>query len=133
MKKLIATTILSFLFFANPILAQTGNTHIGSTGIGTAFKNAKEVAEQGSFDNDATFDSMAGDIIQLALSVLGVLFVVFMIYAGYLWLTAAGNEQKVAKAKKIIFQSIIGLVLVIAAYTITYFIVSTFENQVNLN
>ncbi len=67
--------------------------------IGTAFKNAKEVAEQGSFDNDATFDSMAGDIIQLALSVLGVLFVVFMIYAGYLWLTAAGNEQKVAKQK----------------------------------
>jgi len=133
MKKLIATTILSFLFFANPILAQTGNTKIGSTGIGTAFENAKEVAEQGSFDNDATFDSMAGDIIQLALSVLGVLFVVFMIYAGYLWLTAAGNEQKVAKAKRIIFQSIIGLVLVIAAYTITYFIVSTFENQVNLN
>jgi len=133
MKKLIATTILSFLFFANPILAQTGNTQIGSTGIGTAFENAKEVAEQGSFDNDATFDSMAGDIIQLALSVLGVLFVVFMIYAGYLWLTAAGNEQKVAKAKRIIFQSIIGLVLVIAAYTITYFIVSTFENQVNLN
>ena len=133
MKKLIATTILSFLFFANPILAQTENTKIGSTGIGTAFENAKEVAKQGSFDNDATFDSMAGDIIQLALSVLGVLFVVFMIYAGYLWLTAAGNEQKVAKAKRIIFQSIIGLVLVIAAYTITYFIVSTFENQVNLN
>ncbi len=133
MKKIITTTILSFLFFVHPILAQTGNTQTGPTGIGTAFENAKEVAEQGSFDKTVTFDNMAGDIIQLALSILGVLFVIFMIYAGYLWLTAAGNEQKVSKAKRIIFQSIIGLVLVIAAYTITYFIVSTFENQVNLN
>jgi hypothetical protein len=101
-------------------------------GIGAAFPNVEKVAEEGSFNNTVSINSMAGDIIQLALSILGVLFVVFMIHAGYLWLTAAGNEQRVDKAKKIIFESIIGLVIVIAAYAITYFIVEAFKGQVNL-
>lgn len=100
-------------------------------GINSAFDNAKTVASSSGYAGQ-TFDNLAGDIIRLVLSILGVLFVVFMIYAGFLWLTAAGNEKRVDKAKTIIFESIIGLVVVIAAYAITFFIVAAFKGQIKL-
>lgn len=124
LKKISAYLFLFFLFFPLLTTAQEG-------GIGSAFTNAKEVADKSGYNYDKTFNNLASDIIQLALSVLGTLFVVFIIYAGFLWLTAAGNDQRVEKAKKIIFESIIGLVIVIAAYAITYFIVSAFKGQIN--
>ena len=60
-----------------------------------------------------------GGIIRAVLSVIGVLFLVLTIYAGFLWMTAAGNEDKVSTAKKIITSSMIGLVIIAAAYGIT--------------
>ena len=45
-----------------------------------------------------------------------------MIYAGILWMTSQGNEQQVAKAKDMLINGIIGLIIVFAAYTITSFI-----------
>jgi len=65
-------------------------------------------------------------IIQIVLSFLGVLFLGFMVYAGFTWMTAAGNEQKAEKAKEIVIESVIGLIIVIAAYAITSFIYSYF-------
>lgn len=105
--------------------------NIYAQGLKDAFSNMKEAAKDGSYkETDINF--LASDIVQLVLSVLGVLFVVFMIYAGYLWLTAAGNEQRVSRAKTIIFQSILGLVIVIGAYAISYFVIYVFKSQVNL-
>lgn len=60
------------------------------------------------------------NIIQIVLSFLGVVFVVLMFKAGISWMTADGNEEKVTKAKTTIINLIIGLVLVFAAYIITY-------------
>jgi hypothetical protein len=45
-----------------------------------------------------------------------------MIYAGILWMTAEGNDQQVAKAKSLLINSIIGIIIVFAAYAITSFI-----------
>jgi hypothetical protein len=45
-----------------------------------------------------------------------------MLYAGYNWMTAAGDEQKVEKAKDTITRAIIGIIITVSAYAITYFI-----------
>ena len=45
-----------------------------------------------------------------------------IIYGGILWMTAMGKENQVEKAKNIIIQAVIGLVIVLAAYAITSFI-----------
>ena len=50
---------------------------------------------------------------------MGVVFLILMIYGGYLWMLARGNEQEVEKAKNIIQNALIGLVIVLAAYAIT--------------
>jgi hypothetical protein len=62
-------------------------------------------------------------VIKILLSFLGVIFVILTIYAGYLWMTSAGNEEKISKAKKIMAAAVIGLTIVISAYGITIFVI----------
>ena len=65
-----------------------------------------------------------GQIILSLLSLLGVIFLGLMIYGGLLWMTAEGKEERVEKAKKILTGSITGLIIVLAAYAISYFAIS---------
>lgn len=87
----------------------------------------KVAGNEGAGYNIAKSDPTAvvGVIIQAALGFVGVIFMLLMIYAGYLWMTARGNEEDVAKAKKIITASIIGLIIVVSAYAISYLVIFT--------
>jgi len=71
-------------------------------------------------------ERIIGRGIQFVISFLGILFLGFMIYAGILWMTASGDEKKVEKATGIIKQAIIGIIVVMAAYAITYFVMANF-------
>jgi hypothetical protein len=59
-------------------------------------------------------------IIRAVLGLLGTIFLVLTIYAGFLWMTAAGNEDKVTKAKKLLFDGVIGIAIILTAYSITW-------------
>lgn len=61
-------------------------------------------------------------IINVFLGVLGIVFVVLIIYAGYLWMTSAGSEEKTRKAKNILTNSAIGLAIILSAWAITRFV-----------
>jgi hypothetical protein len=65
-----------------------------------------------------------GSIINVALSLLGIIVLVIIIYGGFLWMTAGGNDEKVGEAKKWIFGGIIGLVIILSAYAIASFVIS---------
>ena len=93
-----------------------------------AFNISGEVAGN-SYETNRNIYLVLGDIIAVILSLIGAVFTIFIIYAGYLWLTAAGNEQKVDKAKSILKQSIIGLVVILGAYAISYFMIQIFNSQ----
>lgn len=60
--------------------------------------------------------------ITFILGLLGVIFLVLTIYGGITWMTAGGNETQVKTAKSIISRAAIGLIIVVSAYAITYFI-----------
>ena len=64
----------------------------------------------------------AARIINYALGLVGTLFVVLIVYAGYLWMTAGGEEQQIEKAKSYLKNGVIGLVIVLAAVSITLFV-----------
>ncbi len=63
-----------------------------------------------------------GKIVGAILSFVGVIFLILMIYGGFTWMMARGNEQEVAKAKEIITNAVIGLIVVLSAYAITAYI-----------
>jgi len=65
-----------------------------------------------------------GKIIQGLLSLLGIIFIAYTIYAGYLWMTARGKEETIEKAKAIIRGSIVGIIVVLGAYAITAFVLT---------
>ena len=68
------------------------------------------------------FQTKIGQVIGLVLSFIGVVFLILMIYAGIIWMTSQGNDQNITKAKDLIISSIVGLIIVLAAYAITSFI-----------
>ena len=47
---------------------------------------------------------IAADLINQAIGLLGILAVGIILYAGLVWMTAGGNDEKIAKAKKLLFQ-----------------------------
>ena len=71
---------------------------------------------------ETTFASILGMIVQALLGFLGILFVILIIYGGFLWMTAGGEEEQIKKAKKLITNSVIGLAIVLGAFILTYFI-----------
>lgn len=73
-------------------------------------------------DDATSLAETIGLIVNLFLGMLGIIFVVLMVYAGYNWMTAMGDEKKVDKAKDTIKSSIIGLILIISAYALWAFI-----------
>jgi hypothetical protein len=83
--------------------------------------------------NDGLDDSLGstnlqetiGNIINVALSLLGVVAVVIILIGGFKWMTAGGSEEKVAEARKQIFQGIIGLGIILSAWAITIFVLNS--------
>jgi len=76
-----------------------------------------------SYDSKTNFlATKAGLIISVVLSLVGVIFLILMIYAGILWMTASGNEQQISKAKGLLVNAIIGLIVVLSAYALTNFL-----------
>lgn len=69
-------------------------------------------------------EEVVGQLISYLMGAMAVVFFVLMVYGGWLWLTASGNEEQITKAKKLITEAIIGLAIIFAAYAITYFVVS---------
>ncbi len=90
-------------------------------------KMASDAAEKAGYEtNSVTQTTLAetiGLVVKATLSMVGVIFLLLMFYAGYLWMTARGEEEMTKKAQKIIISSVIGLIIVVASYTVTNFIV----------
>lgn len=120
MKKIILLIIFSLALFA-PVfvvraveaLPQDTITDTGKVAGAAGYARADEFS----------VSRTVGSIIKVALSLIGTIFLGLTIYAGYLWMTAAGNEKSVETATSILKAAVIGLVLVLAGYGLTTFVV----------
>ncbi len=68
---------------------------------------------------------IAARIIRVALGFLGIIALGIVLYGGFVWMTSAGNEEKIATAKKILTNGLIGLVIIIMAFGITQYVLNT--------
>lgn len=64
-------------------------------------------------------------IIRLFLGFLGMIFLVIVVYAGFCWMTAGGNAEQVTEAKELIKNAVIGLAVILLAYSITLLVTET--------
>ncbi len=72
--------------------------------------------------NETSFASILGLVVSAFLSLLGIIFVILMVYAGHNWMTAAGNEEKLKKAQETLWRAVIGLIIIIGAWAIWQFV-----------
>lgn len=72
--------------------------------------------------SEFTLAEIIGAAISAALALIGAIFLSLMLYAGYHWMTARGEEEKVEKAKDTINRAIVGLIIVVGAYAIWRFV-----------
>ena len=99
------------------------------TGIDKAFNTdpgapLNAIAIKGAgYNTSATFQTIIGAVLTMALGLMGVIFLVLAVYSGYNWMMARGNEEMVEKSKKTLTNAIIGIVVVLSAYLISRFVV----------
>ncbi|HEX9664390.1 MAG TPA: hypothetical protein VGA49_01060, partial [Patescibacteria group bacterium] len=124
---LLITSLLLVLFFIPPVMAQNDEEPSGllqevSSPLGDA-------ATRAGFQTggEAVLETTTGRIIGVFLGFLGVIALVLVLYAGFLWMTAGGNEEKVTKARKLMTSAVIGLIIILISGFITVFIMSKLQ------
>jgi hypothetical protein len=70
------------------------------------------------------------NIIRVALGFLGIVAIGLIIYGGFLWMTASGNEQQIDKAKKVLISAIIGLLIILSAFGIATFVLNSLSKAI---
>lgn len=65
------------------------------------------------------------NIIRVILGFLGIISVLLILYGGFLYMTAAGREEQVDKAKNVLRSAVIGLIIIMSAFGIATFIISS--------
>jgi hypothetical protein len=125
--------LFSFLFFLVCFSSFSFATIVQTAqAVSPAAEQEKQVgalAKNAGFA-DASIGEIAATIIEVVLSLLGVIFVGLLVFAGFQWMTAGGNEEKVEKARNLITRAIIGLIIVVAAYSITFFVFNALNSAV---
>jgi cytochrome bd-type quinol oxidase subunit 2 len=103
---LVVLLVLPYFVFAGPL------------------QRLEAIREQSGYvkADNTSIATMAGIVVRAFLSLLGVIFIILILLGGYHWMTAAGDEEKVTKAKKTIQRAIIGLLIVVGSYAIWRYI-----------
>lgn len=106
---------LVVLSWAHPASAQI-STAFDLSGLGT--RNPIEIALS---------------LINWMLGILALIAVVLVLYGGFLWLTSRGDETKIDKAKQVLINAGIGLLIILAAWGIVLYILSVLLDATGAN
>ncbi len=110
---LIAIFVLLTGIWSLPVLAVDVYTQLGAL-------TGEQGADLGT-PNDPRL--IAAYTIQVILGTLGVVFLAYLVYAGYLILLSGGSEEKITQGKKVIWQAVLGVAITITAFSISIFVV----------
>lgn len=77
-----------------------------------------------------SIQNIIANLVRVVLGFLGIIFVVLLIVAGFKYMTSAGDEDKIKTSIKQIRDAVVGLIIIICAYSITYFITSYVVNKI---
>lgn len=117
---------LSLALPATHIHAQGWVDTVGEGGLDDI---ASEAYNQ-SGEPDKTLPEIVANIIEVILGFIGVILVVLIMVAGFKYMTANGNDEKVQEAVKQIRNAIIGLLIILASWGLTVFITDTIVSKI---
>ncbi|HBU28031.1 TPA: hypothetical protein DEB00_02860 [Candidatus Uhrbacteria bacterium] len=89
----------------------------------SALDQTADITTIGGGGEDQIFNTI-GNIVNVLLGLLGIIFFLITLYAGYIWMTAQGDPTKVTKAQTMIVQGVIGIIIILSAFAISNFAIS---------
>ncbi len=131
MKRLISTIVLAgVLFGASVVATQAQNATGNDVNVPAGPSRANPLDKLHTVGNSAGYGSadqttlftVIGNSISILLGLLGIIFIILILIAGFNWMTAAGEEEKIKKAGQTIRHAVTGLIIVVAAFAIWMFI-----------
>lgn len=113
--------------FAGPGVAYAADTALDANNASGPYIGL----EVGSYTGLGTRDMRVSTILLLrvAMGFLGIAAMVIVLVAGYTWMTAGGNDEKISQAKKWLTAGVIGMAIIFSAYSISSFVVSQMVKQ----
>ncbi len=123
--KRILKAVKSFISVFVALVVVYSPTSVSATAIKESKTILGESTKSSGLKPGVSIIDIAAGVITQVVGILGVVAVALIVYAGGLWLTAAGNDTKVATAKKIIVRTVIGTIVIGLAYAITAFVFSS--------
>lgn len=125
MKKFLAFLIVGLTLLTIPSLSVKAASSYN-------FKNDSGINEVApglgyEVNSELPVEYYIGTILSVLFSLLGLVFFILIIYAGINWMTAQGNEAQVTKAKEIISKAIVGLIICLLAYALTFFVMNALQ------
>lgn len=132
-KKNIFLSLFLAFFLLGVIGVSLQKVSADDTGINKAVNGLTKSATKGYLGTEGKANTLNGHImtsipqaigkvIGAGLSLIGVLFLILMIYGGFRWMIARGNDTEIEKAKHLIEAAITGLIIVVAAYALTAYV-----------
>lgn len=116
---IVATALAAFPTIA---LAQAKNP------FDEAAKLAGNVGTDAGLGQPKPLTQIIGQILNIALGFLGILLLAYLLYAGFLWMTSGGDSKKADQATTMIKNAIIGLIIIVAAFAISTFVLGSLVN-----
>lgn len=118
--------ILFFLFATTSVFATESLKN-------TITNNLTNTGTKALIDTSKTIGHVVGGVVVVALGLLGLIFLILLVYGGFKWMESQGEDKKVAEARGMIYQAIIGLAIILAAYAITEFFVTQLQSGAGIN
>lgn len=118
-----AISAFAYVFLVMPA-AQAAST--ATTNLDGAAKSLENVgsAYGANTGGEADLTTLIGKLISVLLGIMGILLVVYIVWAGFIYATAQDDSKKTQKAKDMLKNAIIGLVFIVAAYAIASYVIS---------
>lgn len=118
---ILATLLLLVTFSPLPLKAEEATLRQDILKYYDAFAKTAHLPVSASLPQE-TLGQRIVVILSFILGLLGTIFLLLIVYGGFLWMTARGNEEHIKKAQAILRDAVIGLLVIFAAYVITWYV-----------
>ncbi len=114
---------MAAIFIFASAIAQSARAEYESD-VNTIFWGGEQDKVDTALDLEKDKDprEIAAEIINISLGFLGIIAVIIVLFGGFKWMTAMGNDEGIGEAKKLIAAGVIGLAIILSAYAISQFV-----------
>jgi uncharacterized membrane protein len=137
--RLLPRVFLCFIMIAITLISASALSPSTQAASSTSVTTIRLASDYGLNDSAASGTGLSKkplkesilSIIRWSLGSLGLVAVVLVLYGGFMWMTASGNDDRISKAKQIISAALIGMIIILLSFAIVQFFGKGVNNVVN--